>query len=97
VNATPILRVCPCGDRHPAGQRCPNRTAPSRTRERPGSIRRWRQLRAAIIRRDGGICQVCGSDRRLEVHHLNGDWRNHDPENLRTVCFDPNPRGGHRE
>jgi len=31
---------------------------------------RWKNRRAKIIRRDGGVCAKCGSKTRLCVHHL---------------------------
>lgn len=30
----------------------------------------WRKLRAAVIKRDGRTCCVCGSVRDLDMHHL---------------------------
>ena len=55
---------------------------------RGGSTRRWRKLRAHVIRRDGGRCQRCGSSTRLEVHHIipavaGGQDT---PANLRAMC-----------
>lgn len=52
-----------------------------------GSTRRWRQIRAAIIARDAGICQICGGagartvDHMLERQNGGGD----DPANLRAA------------
>jgi 5-methylcytosine-specific restriction endonuclease McrA len=62
-------------------------------RERPGTTAKWRRLRQLILARDGNLCVLCGSSEELEVDHIDGDWRNDDPRNLRTVCFDCNPRG----
>lgn len=31
---------------------------------------RWRLIRAAVIKRDGGRCARCGAIGGLEVHHL---------------------------
>lgn len=55
-----------------------------------GSTSRWRKLRAAVILRDGGCCQYCGSQENLHVDHIipkrllgeNGDTM----ENLITAC-----------
>lgn len=55
-----------------------------------GSTSRWRKLRAAVIDRDGGCCQYCGSQENLHVDHIipkrligeNGDTM----ENLITAC-----------
>lgn len=53
----------------------------------------WRAIRDQIITRDGGVCARCGSDLRLEVHHLrpiglfHGDLHGaNQPDNLVTLC-----------
>ena len=53
-----------------------------------GSTRRWRKLRAYIIRRDGGRCQRCGGNDRLEVHHVipSAHGGTDLMSNLRTQC-----------
>ena len=49
---------------------------------------RWKRVRAAVRRRDGGRCVVCGPTDRLSVHHVvparlgGGDGM----DNLVTVC-----------
>jgi 5-methylcytosine-specific restriction endonuclease McrA len=53
----------------------------------------WKKLRLAIIERDRGACVVCGSSAFLEVHHVNGDWRDNRTSNLETRCRKHNPRG----
>ena len=64
-----------------------------------GSTSRWRKLRAAVILRDGGCCQYCGSQENLHVDHIipkrligeNGDTM----ENLITACRNCNlSKGG---
>jgi hypothetical protein len=60
---------------------------------RPGSTSEWREKRARIIERDGGRCTRCGTTADLEVHHIDGDWKNNREENLETRCLDCNPRG----
>ena len=37
---------------------------------RSGSTRKWRRLRAFVLRRDGGKCQRCGGKVKLECHHV---------------------------
>ena len=32
-------------------------------------------------------CESCGAKRHLHVHHKNGDWRDHKPDNLQTLCI----------
>jgi hypothetical protein len=84
------LRACSCGSLHPAGSSCPNYRKPS---GRNGSTRAWRGIRESVLRRDRYACVVCGDTANLEVDHIDGDFRNNDPANLRTVCFEHNPRG----
>lgn len=58
----------------------------------PRSTRRWKELAALIIKRDG-VCSVCGTDQDLSVDHIvpismNGAvW---DEENLVTMCMKHN-------
>ena len=37
---------------------------------RSGSTRRYRRLRAFVLRRDGKRCQRCGGHTGLECHHV---------------------------
>ena len=50
----------------------------------------YQELREHVLRRDGWRCQLCGSNRNLEVHHR--EFRSHgganDERNLITLCFD---------
>jgi len=50
----------------------------------------YQNLREHVLRRDGWRCQLCGSMRNLEVHHI--EFRSHggadDERNLMTLCFD---------
>jgi len=43
------------------------------------------QVRDAILERDGGICQLCGSQ-GIDVHHINYFRDDNDPVNLITLC-----------
>ena len=36
----------------------------------------------------GEVCQVCGSDNDIQVHHIDGDRGNNDIDNLRPLCSD---------
>lgn len=67
-------------------------------RERKGSTRQWRNTRELIFARDGHRCTYpgCLATENLEVDHIDGDWRNNAPSNLRTRCFPHNPRGTQR-
>lgn len=60
--------VTPTGPRCPACARSRNQARDARS---PYKTRRWRQTSAAI-RRQAEHCTVCGSTRRLTVHHLQG-------------------------
>jgi hypothetical protein len=31
-------------------------------------------------------CESCGSDKKLDVHHIDHNWKNNAPENLKTLC-----------
>lgn len=33
-----------------------------------------------------GSCEACGTSKRLQVHHIDEDWKNNDPTNLQTLC-----------
>jgi HNH endonuclease len=67
----------------------------------PGGRTKWRCAEAvrsrprrpagpAYRRHKGGTCEQCGfvpeHACQLDVHHLDGDSRNHDPANLQTLC-----------
>jgi len=43
-------------------------------------------LKKAIRERDHYICQLCGEELALSVHHIDYDKKNCDPENLITLC-----------
>ena len=56
-----------------------------------GSTRRWRHRRRQVLRRDGFVCQSCGTGGPLEVHHqqplaLGGS--SDDIDNLEALCTD---------
>ena len=54
-----------------------------------GSTRRWRKLRAFVLRRDQGRCQRCGGKDRLECHHVIPQFAGglDVPSNLRMLCL----------
>lgn len=57
-----------------------------------GSIKGW--LRKHLLKEAGNKCSICGwceinpfyGNCPLEVDHIDGDWRNSNPENLRILC-----------
>ena len=56
---------------------------------RSGSSRRWRKLRAYVIRRDGVRCVRCGGKEKLECHHVIPRTAGglDAPSNCRTLCL----------
>lgn len=53
------------------------------------------KLKREIRERDNRRCKICGisqleqeerSSKKLEIHHIDGDKENHDPNNLITLC-----------
>ena len=58
----------------------------SRAWHKPGAAK----LRAYVLERDRHRCTRCGSEERLEVHHLIAvaDGGTDDPHNLLTLCAD---------
>lgn len=42
--------------------------------------------REICFREWGTACLVCGEDKVVEVHHMDEDRSNNDPENLRPLC-----------
>lgn len=58
----------------------------------PRGTRRWKELAARIIARDG-VCSVCGTDQDLSVDHVIPISRNGavwDEQNLITMCMTHN-------
>jgi len=56
-------------------------------------IQRYGRNRQNILERDGFKCQICGSNKKLAIHHVDGKGttvptaeRNNNLENLMTVC-----------
>jgi 5-methylcytosine-specific restriction endonuclease McrA len=55
-----------------------------------GSSRRWRELRAKVLARDGHTCQlridgIC-THRATHVHHLDGKRSGDNPDRLVAAC-----------
>jgi len=70
-----------------------HRTGPNNPMWRGGKLRHdgYRfphSLSVAIRKRDGGVCQSCGTTKQLGVHHIIPfkDGGSNDPENLTTLC-----------
>jgi 5-methylcytosine-specific restriction endonuclease McrA len=66
---------------------------------RNGSTRKWRTLRAAVLRRDGHACQRCGvEDAAMTVDHIvpKSMGGSDDMENLQVLCAYCNYSKGNR-
>ena len=67
-----------CGGLHQRGQVCPQRPARAPRADAAARIRntaRWQRTRAAVRRRDGGLCRWCLAHGRIttdavQVHHI---------------------------
>src|SRR5690606_16539647 len=35
----------------------------------------------------GNMCEACGIQKKLQVHHVDHDYQNNDPSNLQTLCM----------
>ena len=48
---------------------------------------KWRKLAKSIHERDSFRCILCDkTPKRLDTHHIDGDFENDDPSNLVTLC-----------
>jgi len=43
-------------------------------------------LRSRAIKFRGDICESCGSQEHLHIHHEDMNYENNDPSNLKTLC-----------
>lgn len=62
-----------------------------------GSTRRWRKVRAAVLARDHGICQIKGPGCltvATQVHHILGTDAGDSPAVLQAACHVCNSRVG---
>lgn len=47
----------------------------------------WKEtLKQSIRQRDGYICQICGKEPSINVHHIDYNKENCNPDNLITLC-----------
>lgn len=89
-----LARVCAepgCPELVQRGHRCPEH------RLRPeGSTRAWRKLVAQVVRRDHGVCWLCGEAGATSADHLVRVREGGDDslENLRAAHVDCNRRRG---
>jgi 5-methylcytosine-specific restriction endonuclease McrA len=72
------------------------------THKRTGSTPALKRARLELISQTDVECTDCHRHKHqlpdgvaLEVHHVDGDWRNDDMGNLRVVCTDCHDRSGH--
>ena len=54
------------------------------SRSKGGASRKASHYHARKLRADS--CEVCGSAKRLQAHHIDENWKNNDPANLQTLC-----------
>jgi len=52
----------------------------------PYSVDWTKTLRKSIRQRDKYICQICGKEPAVHVHHIDYDKKNNNPDNLITLC-----------
>ena len=52
----------------------------------PLSKRAWHYRARRIALTNNDRCEHCGSDRYLQVHHINGDWKDNEEDNLAVLC-----------
>ena len=48
------------------------------------TMRGWLWRVRARYRKDK--CEACGIGERMQIHHIDGNYRNADPDNLQTLC-----------
>lgn len=73
--------------RHTTRSKGVNRQAQARARKQALKLANY-QCQAEVL--DTRCPKTVG----LELHHIDGDWRNNDPSNWAIVCHDHHPRGG---
>jgi hypothetical protein len=83
----PCLR---CGRLIPSGSYC-RAHRPGRDRQRGYA---WADLRQRVLEVHGHRCVCCGATGELEIHHIDGDYRNNAMSNLEPRCVPCHPREG---
>ena len=43
-----------------------------------------RKINELILRKE--VCELCGSDTNLDIHHIDGNWQNNNLDNLMCLC-----------
>ena len=43
-----------------------------------------RKINELILHKE--VCELCGSDRNLDIHHIDGNWQNNNLDNLMCLC-----------
>lgn len=86
-----------CGRLIAAGSRCGRCLWKANAAYSPKRMRgrKWMKKRAAMMRRAGWMCEGCGERIADEVHHVDGNVRNNQFENLRALCRPCHVRAGH--
>ena len=55
-------------------------------RSKPHNVKRYREMRPLVMKRDGQRCVLCESTTRLHVHHIDENPTNNRAVNLVTLC-----------
>lgn len=61
-----------------------NQSCMAKAMVKPSVTRSAYQWRARQFRKSN--CEMCGTSKRLSIHHKDKDWSNNDPSNLMTLC-----------
>ncbi len=59
---------------------------------KPYSVNWTKTLRKSIRERDKYICQICGKESAICVHHIDYNKKNCNPDNLITLCYSCHPK-----
>jgi len=43
-----------------------------------------RNINKLILKKDH--CEICGSEKNLDIHHIDGNWQNNNLDNLMCLC-----------
>lgn len=96
-----MLRPCAadgCPQPVPSGY-CAAHTRRTRSpSSRVTGTRRWRKVKARVLRRDGYVCRYCGGEATTadHVHPVSRGGAPYDPANLVASCSDCNAAKGGR-
>ncbi|MGB4142701.1 MAG: HNH endonuclease signature motif containing protein [Candidatus Methanoculleus thermohydrogenotrophicum] len=76
---------CPFAARSEGLVYCERFVTPIRVREKY-ALGGWKEMRTAVLERDGQRCAICSGEQGLHIHHIDLDPTNDAPANLITLC-----------